>query len=130
MTDQLKQLSEAATQGEWRVALERGCHGIIAASLPEGGANFIALVGNNDGDPEKEKTRFTNAELMAAAVNAYRAGELIPASEARAQVAVAYEVAASEAERYAEHYQQGSDGRNTFIIFADMMRQKASEAAQ
>ena len=66
MTDQLKQLAEAATPGEWRFSAEE-----VAA----------------------------NGKLIAALVNAYRAGELIPASEARAQVAVAYEVAANFVEK-------------------------------
>lgn len=51
-------------------------------------------------------------------------------TEAQAREAVAYEVAATEAERYAGNYKQGSDGRNTFVIFADAMRRKTAEKAQ
>ena len=80
MTDlkkKLDALSEVATPGKWEAALERGCHGVIGTSLPEGGMNFVALVGNDEGSPEKEPTRFANAEIIATLINAYRSGDLI-----------------------------------------------------
>ena len=61
------------TPGPWEAALERGCHGVIAKSLPEGGANFVALVGNDDNTPEREPVRFANAHLIAAAPDMYEA---------------------------------------------------------
>ena len=61
------------TKGPWEAALERGCHGVIAHALPEGGANFVALVGNDADTPEKEPSRFANAHLIAAAPELYEA---------------------------------------------------------
>lgn len=39
----------------------------------------------------------------------------------------AFREAAKEADRYAELYKQGSDGRNTFVIFANSMRALAEQ---
>lgn len=95
MTNQLKQLSEAATQGEWQeLGTTRGCV-------------FV------DGEKIQQANDF-NSLFACILVNAYRAGELIPASElteARAQVAVAYEVAA--------------DKSNDFYSYAAEMAPKA-----
>lgn len=55
------------TPGPWQAALERGCHGVIASTLPEGRANFVAIVGNDGDNPEREPERFANARLIAAA---------------------------------------------------------------
>lgn len=54
------------TPGPWDAALESGCHGVVAAILPEG-ANIVAVIGNDIATPEKEPSRFSNAKLMAAA---------------------------------------------------------------
>ena len=64
-TDELKALRAETTPGPWDAAIERGCHGVIARTLPEGGANFVALVGNDTDTPEKEQIRFANARLIA-----------------------------------------------------------------
>lgn len=66
MTD-LEKLLDEATKGPWEAAIERGCHGVIAHTLPAGGANFVAIVGNNPESPEKEPSRFANARLIALA---------------------------------------------------------------
>ncbi|WP_422028218.1 hypothetical protein [Roseovarius sp.] len=63
------------TKGPWEAALERGCHGVIAHALPEGGANFVALVGNDADTAEREPSRFANAHLIAAAPELYEALE-------------------------------------------------------
>lgn len=79
MTDQLKQLSEAATQGVWCVLDTK--HLSTRAGR---------IFDDRMGKP-------ANAKFVRELVNAYRAGELVPASElaeARAREAVAYEVAA------------------------------------
>lgn len=67
ITERAREALEHATKGPWGAALERGCHGVIAASLPEGAANFVGIVGNSLGTPEKEPARFANAKLMALA---------------------------------------------------------------
>jgi hypothetical protein len=135
MTDQLKQLSEAATPGLW--GQYHGSNGPWQDQAKEtnryewdSSHDMSAMTPHAGRYRIGQFRRADTAAFVEALVNAYRAGELIPASEARAQVAVAYEVAADEAERYAGYYQQGSDGRNTFVIFADLMRQKAAEANQ
>lgn len=66
-------LLKDVTPAPWGAALERGCHGVIAHSLPSGGANFVAIVGNDAETPEKECARFANAKFIAAA------RELVPA---------------------------------------------------
>lgn len=63
--EQLRKDMEAGTQGDWEAALERGCHGVIAQTLPEGGANMVALIGNDTDTPEREPTRFANARRIA-----------------------------------------------------------------
>jgi len=92
--EQIEEMEAAlagAMAGPWTAALERGCHGIIAQSLPEGGANFVALVGNDYDTPEREPARFSNARLiafapeMAAHIIAQR--EQIAALEARVKAA-------------------------------------------
>lgn len=65
-TEDLQKLLDDVTPGEWAAALEHGCHGVIAAILPDV-ANFVAVVGNNAGTPEREPMRFANAEIMALA---------------------------------------------------------------
>lgn len=66
-TEAVNALLEGVTPGPWDAAMERGCHGIIAQYLPQGGANFVALVGNDTATPEKEPSRFANARFIAAA---------------------------------------------------------------
>ena len=82
-----KSALERVTEGPWEAALERGCHGVIAHVLPEGGANFVAMVGNDQETPEREPIRFANARFIA------EARDLVPAliaalkaSEARVKV--------------------------------------------
>lgn len=65
LIDDIKRDREAGTPGPWGAALERGCHGVIAQSLPEGGANFVALVGNGSDNPDREESRFANARRIA-----------------------------------------------------------------
>lgn len=65
-TEDLQKLLDDVTPGEWVAALEHGCHGVIAAILPDV-ANFVAVVGNDAGTPEREPMRFANAEIMAMA---------------------------------------------------------------
>ena len=72
-TEAVEALLKDMTEGPWEAALERGCHGVIAHSLPAGGANFVALVGNDPESAEKEPSRFANARFIAAS------RELVPA---------------------------------------------------
>ena len=85
MTGQLKQLSEAATQGEWRIR-----------TLENFGWNIVHYVNGDKFDLQRVSKcgNEPDANFIVALVNAYRAGELIPAEEARAREAVAYGVAA------------------------------------
>ena len=75
MTNQLKQLSEAATEGPWFVL----------------DTKHLSTRADRIFDDRMGKP--ANAKFVRELVNAYRAGELIPASEARACEAVAYEAA-------------------------------------
>jgi len=65
LIDDIRRDREAGTPGDWSAALGRGCHGVIAAELPEDGANFVALVANDKDTPEREPTRFANARRIA-----------------------------------------------------------------
>ena len=56
---------DAGTPGPWAAALERGCHGVIAHTLPQGGANFVALISNDAIKSEREPERFANARRVA-----------------------------------------------------------------
>lgn len=98
MTDQLKQLSEAATQGEWLVGAKDA--GTDERYLDGPHFSICKLHHHCVGAIENEME--ANAAFICALVNAYRAGELVSASEARAQVAVAYEVAADELAKWSE----------------------------
>lgn len=62
--DALRADRAAGTPGPWDAALERGCHGIIAAVLPHE-TNFVAIVGNSTDTPEREPMRFANARRIA-----------------------------------------------------------------
>jgi len=81
MTNQLKQLSEAATQGEWSWSHFGAVKSIRTEETTM--AHFHI-------SPERRAQE--DVEFITALVNAYRAGELIPTEEARAREAVAYEV--------------------------------------
>lgn len=44
--------------------------------------------------------------------------------EANARLTEELDLIANEARRYAGHYQQGSDGRNTFVMFAEWVERR------
>ena len=94
MTDQLKQLSEAATQGDWTQE-GRNLYADARINSEDNVNGFLGLVSPHH---ENDWISLRDAEFICALVNAYRAGELVPAEEARAREAVAYEVAAKMAQ--------------------------------
>lgn len=85
MTKQLKQLSEAATQGDWIV----NQRAMFSVEAPERrGICSTGGYSNNRRDGEELfAENVANAAFIATLVNAYRAGELVPAEEARAREA-------------------------------------------
>jgi ribonuclease HI len=97
MTD-LKQLSEAATGGVW--GQYHGSNGPWQDQANKGkytdwdSSHCMSAMNERGRYPIGQFKHADTAAFVEALVNAYRAGELIPASEARAREAVAYEVAA------------------------------------
>ena len=75
---------DAGTPGPWDAALERGCHGIIGRTLPEGGANFVAMVGNDEVTEDREPERFANARRIASVPDMEAEIERLTADLARA----------------------------------------------
>jgi len=91
---------DAGTPGTWDAALERGCHGVIAHTLPQGGANFVALIGNDAIKSEREPERFANARRIAS-VPAMEA-EIERLTASLAQAVGALEECKDDLDRYSQ----------------------------